>query len=124
MDINQRYKLGQPVHVHAFGAWRAGTVTRLGRSRVWVRFVRNRFDDTHEKPFLAAEVLDAAGVALTSARELRPGQVVLVANARRTVKSVQPPRRRRVEIRYSDGEQVTLYARTRVRVATSPHGGS
>lgn len=114
---------GQPVHVHAFGAWRTGTVTRLGRSRVWVKYVRNRFGDLHEKPFTATEVLDATGATLTSARELRPGMVVLVDNIEKTVTSVRPAPRRSLVIDYIDGDQVTLYARTRLRVAAGTSRG-
>ena len=94
MPTNRRHTPGQPVHVHAFGAWRNGTVTRLGRDRVWVQYARNRFGDLHERPFTAAEVLDAAGATLTSARELRPGLVVLVDTIEKTVKSVRPAPRR------------------------------
>lgn len=58
---------GQAVHVHAYGTWRAGTVTKLGRTRVTVRYVRNADGQLDERSFPATAVHPADGVALVAA---------------------------------------------------------
>lgn len=40
-QFERHFEIGQAVHVHAYGTWRAGTVTKLGRTRITVRYVRN-----------------------------------------------------------------------------------
>ncbi len=71
-----RLQVGQPVHVPAYGNWRPGTVTKLARTRVTVRYVRNADGDTDERAFPMAQVLPADGVGLEPVHRLprRPGR--------------------------------------------------
>jgi hypothetical protein len=58
-DVVQRtetYHVGDKVNVYAFGGLREGTVTKLGKSRVTVHFVRNRSGGTSERAFVASEI--------------------------------------------------------------------
>ncbi len=55
--ISHTYKHGQQVQVHAFGGWRDGTVTGLGKTKVKVRYWRNRAMTTQaERAFGAASI--------------------------------------------------------------------
>jgi hypothetical protein len=60
----RRFQVGQPVHVDAFGNWRPGTVTKIGRSQVTVRYQRNAYGDTAERAFAPGFVRPAHGVSL------------------------------------------------------------
>jgi hypothetical protein len=118
-------RAGQRVHVHAFGAWRTGVVTGLDGGKVVVRFGRNRLGAAAERSFPPAGVLPADGIALVPVRELRPGDVVVVAGQSKTVAGVwRHPhrRRRRMEVTYRDGDVVALPAVTRLRVRVPRSG--
>lgn len=39
MNSPQEFTTGEPVYVHAMGSWYAGTIAKVGRSRVTVRYV-------------------------------------------------------------------------------------
>lgn len=114
-----------PVHVHVFGRWRPGRITRLAQTMVWVRYARNQHGDSTEQAFPPAAVLPAEGVDLRAVQDLHPGDVVLVSGARWPVAQVTPVphgRRRReprMRIRYTHDDEVTLTASTLLRVVST-----
>jgi hypothetical protein len=113
----RRFEPGQAVHVHAYGNWRAGIVTKLGRTRVTVRYVRNVGGQLDERPFPATGVHSADGVALVAVDHLRHGDVVIGADGEDlTVETVSPAGRRRRVMRYTDASEVTVPAGTVLRV--------
>jgi hypothetical protein len=115
----RQFELGQAVHVHAYGNWRPGTVTKLGRTRVTVRYVRNAGGQTDERPFATTLVHPADGVALVAVDQLHRGDVVIGADEQDLTvdKVVAGPRRHRVVI-YTNQSRATLSAQTRLRVRT------
>lgn len=50
------YHVGDSVEVHAFGRWRLGYVTKLGRSKVAVEFIRNAQGTSAERTFDSMDV--------------------------------------------------------------------
>ena len=115
----RQFEPGQAVHVHAYGTWRAGTVTKLGRTRVTVRYVRNGDGQTDERPFSTTAVHPADGVALVAVDQLHHGDVVIDADSEDlTVDTVVPAGRRRRVVRYTNGSRATVSAQTVLRVRT------
>lgn len=57
-QVDREYRVGQDVKVWAFGNRRPGKVTKLGRSRVTVDYVRNREGERSERAFTAGEIYD------------------------------------------------------------------
>lgn len=45
------YVVGQTVEVHSYGAWRRGTVVKIGRTRITVEYAKNRWGELHSKAF-------------------------------------------------------------------------
>jgi hypothetical protein len=113
-------QVGQPVHVPAHGSWRPGTVTKLARTRVTVRYVRNADGDTDERAFPMAQVLPADGVGLEPVHRLRRGQVVILARGEVTVADVRAGPRRYRTVIYIDGSTAEISAQTLMRVRTPP----
>lgn len=57
VEVQHTYRVGQAVTVDAFGRLRQGVVTKLGRTRVTVRFASNQEGtNIHEKAFPAYDV--------------------------------------------------------------------
>ncbi len=57
--------IGDPVLVRAYGRHRHGTVTKLGRTRVTVDFLRNRDGDRASRAFGAWELEPTEGTAFS-----------------------------------------------------------
>ncbi len=114
------FEVGQQVHVDAYGNWRPGTVTKVGRTRITVTYVRNADGDTDERAFPVARVQPADGVALVPVHRLRRGQVVILADRDATVADVRGGPRRYRTVVYTDGTQAEISAQTvmRVRIPT------
>lgn len=103
--------------MHAYGTWRAGTVTKLGRTRVTVRYVRNAAGQLDERSFPTTAVHPADGVALVAVDQLQHGDVVIGADGDDlTVDTVAPAGRRRRVVRYTDASRATVSAQTVLRV--------
>jgi len=105
----RRFEAGQPVHVHAYGNWRPGIVTKLGRTRVTVRYTRNGAGETAERAFPTTEVYSAEGIALVPVDQLRDGDVVVTVNAAdQSVADVRHgPRRQRV-VAYANAAELAV----------------
>lgn len=115
----RQFEPGQAVHVHAYGTWRAGTVTKLGRTRVTVRYVRNADGQLDERSFPATAVYSADGVTLVAVDQLRHGDVVIGADGEDlTVDTVSPAGRRRRVVRSTDASRAEVPAGTVLRVRT------
>jgi hypothetical protein len=56
IEVSHSYRVGEPVKVRAYGAWRHGTVTKLGRTRVTVTYIRNQSGTRASKSFGATEI--------------------------------------------------------------------
>ena len=65
------FQRDQAVHVYADGTWRPGTVTKLGRTRVTVRYLRRADSQADERPFPTSQIQPADGVALVPVDRLR-----------------------------------------------------
>jgi|SRR6266542_4392752 len=115
----RQFEPGQAVHVHAYGNWRPGTVTKLGRTRVTVRYVRNADGRTDERPFPTTAVHPADGVTLVAVDQVHRGDVVIGADEQDlTVDKVVAGRRRHRVVIYTNESRATLSAQTRLRVRT------
>ena len=113
----RQFEPGEAVHVHAYGTWRAGTVTKLGRTRITVRYVRNADGQLDERSFPATAVHPADGVALVAVDHLHHDDVVIGADGEDlTVDRVLPGGRRRRVVRYTDASRATVSAQTVLRV--------
>lgn len=107
----------QAVHVYADGTWRPGTVTKLGRTRVTVRYLHGADGQADERPFPTSQIQPADGVALVPVDRLRRGDIVVPAGGDDlTVADVRPGRRRYVIVGYTNGSAATLAAHTVMRV--------
>jgi hypothetical protein len=58
--VESTYSIGTAVQVQAFGKWREGTVTGLGRTKVKVRYIRSMAGTVAERTFDSSEVRLAA----------------------------------------------------------------
>jgi hypothetical protein len=113
------FPVDQAVHVHAYGNWRAGTVTRIGRTRVTVRYTRNADGQPDERAFPTDQIQPADGVALVPVHQLRRGDIVVhAAGEDRTVAEVGQGQRRYRTVTYTDGSQAQISAQTLMRVRT------
>lgn len=56
IDVQTTYTVGQQVEVSAFGRWRPGTITKLGRTKVTVQYQRNQQGTLATRAFGAIEV--------------------------------------------------------------------
>ncbi len=113
----RQFEPGQAVHVHVHGTWRAGTVTKRGRTRVTVRYVRNADGQLDERSFPTTAVHPAGDVALVAVDQLRHGDVVIGADGEDlTVDTVLPAGRRRRVVRYTDASPATVSAQAVLRV--------
>jgi hypothetical protein len=65
--VTASYSVGDKVQAYAFGAWRDGVVTKLGRTRVTVNFTRNRSGDQAERAFTATDLEPAPRVPVKAA---------------------------------------------------------
>jgi hypothetical protein len=54
--VSRTYRVGARVKVRAYGAWRRGTVTKLGRTRVTVTYLRNQHGTRASKSFGATQI--------------------------------------------------------------------
>lgn len=116
-QFERHFEPGQAVHVHAYGTWRAGTVTQLGRTRITVRYLRNADGQLDERSFPTTAVHPADGVALVAVDQLQHGDVVIGADGEdRTVDAVLPGGRRRRVVRYTDASRATVAAGAVLRV--------
>ena len=96
------FQVDPAVHVHAYGNWRPSTVTKIGRSRVTVRYARN-----------------ADGVALVPVPQLQRGDGLAQAEGKDlNVADVGRGSRRLRTVTYTDGSQVDMSAQTLMRVRT------
>jgi hypothetical protein len=115
----RRFEVGQSVHVHAHGSWRSGTVTKLGRTRVTVRYARDTGGDTVERAFPTTKVHSAEGIALVPVDQLRDGDVVVTVDAAdQTVTDIRRGLRRLRVVTYAEGSEVEVSAHTNLRVRT------
>lgn len=113
------FEVGQAVHVYAYGNWRAGTVTKLGRTRVTVAYVRNADGQLDERPFSTMAVYATDGVALVAVDELGSGDVVIgVDGQTRIVETVRPGGRLERVVCYTDTSRATVPTQTVLRVHT------
>jgi len=107
------FQVDQAVHVHAYGNWRPGTVTKIGRSRVTVRYARNADGTPDERAFRTDQIQPADGVALVPLSKLRRGDIVARADGDDlTVERVGQGSRRYRTVTYTDGSQVEISAQT------------
>lgn len=51
------YQVGDPVLVFAWGQYRRGTVTKIGRTRLTIEHRRNASGDRHERAFTLGEIV-------------------------------------------------------------------
>jgi len=116
------FQVDQAVHVHAYGNWRRGVVTKIGRSRVTVRYARNAEGQPDERAFPTDQIRTADGVDLVGVDRLRDGDVLVgpVGDGTDdlTVAHVGPGLRRYRTVTYTDGSQVQISAQTLMRVRT------
>jgi hypothetical protein len=113
------FQVDQAVHVHAYGNWRPGTVTKIGRSRVTVRYARNAAGTPDERAFPTDQIQPAHGVALVAVSRLRRGDLVVQAGGDDlVVEKVRPGPRRYRTVTYTDGSQVDISTQTVMRVRT------
>ncbi len=113
------FQVDQAVHVHAYGNWRAGTVTKIGRTRVTVRYTRNADGQPDERAFPTDQIQPAEGVALVPVHQLRRGDVVVQTGGEDlTVADVGQRAHRYRTVRYTDESQAEILAQTLMRVRT------
>lgn len=56
VPVETTYSIGTAVEVQAFGKWRVGTVTGLGRTKVKVSYIRSMAGTVAERTFDSREV--------------------------------------------------------------------
>jgi hypothetical protein len=115
----RHFQRDQAVHVHAHGTWRPGTVTKLGRTRLTVRYTRDADGQTDERPFPTTQVHPADGVALVAVDQLQRGDIVVAPGGQDlAVADLRPGRRRYRIVRYTNGSEAEMLAHILMRVRT------
>ena len=107
----------------AYGNWRPGTVTKIGRSGSVPHSFANADGDTDERAFPTDLMRPAEGLTLVAVHGLRRGLVVMPTDGDATVADVLPGQRRYRSVVYTDGSRAEVSAQALMRVGTRPPAG-